>query len=53
MTGLTLLWACNPFRGNISHWQVSQEAGQITQDTEKLYTKRQKDPGKTNEEISG
>jgi hypothetical protein len=27
-TGLTLLWARNPFRGNFNHWQVSQkEAG--------------------------
>jgi hypothetical protein len=24
-TRLTLLWACNPFRGNFNHWQVSQE----------------------------
>jgi hypothetical protein len=22
-TGLTLLWARNPFRGNFNHWQVS------------------------------
>jgi hypothetical protein len=22
-TGLTLLWAHNPFRGNFNHWQVS------------------------------
>jgi len=29
-TGLTLLWARNPFRGNFNHWQVSRrEAGQI------------------------
>ena len=29
-TGLTLLWARNPFRGNFNHWQVSwKEAGQI------------------------
>jgi len=29
-TGLTLLWARNPFTGNFSHWQVSwKEAGQI------------------------
>jgi hypothetical protein len=29
-TGLTLLWARNPFRGNFNYWQVSQEeAGQI------------------------
>jgi hypothetical protein len=29
-TGLTLLWARNPFRGNFNHWLVSQkEAGQI------------------------
>jgi len=29
-TGLTLLWARNPFRGNFNHWQVSQkEVGQI------------------------
>jgi len=29
-TGLSLLWACNPFRGNFNHWQVSRkEAGQI------------------------
>jgi hypothetical protein len=28
-TGLTLLWARNPFGGNFNHWQVSQkEAGQ-------------------------
>ena len=27
-TGLTLLWAHNPFRGNFNHWQVSwKEAG--------------------------
>ena len=29
-TGLTLLWARNPFPGNFNHWQVSrEEAGQI------------------------
>ena len=29
-TGLTLLWARNPFRGNFNHWQVSRkEARQI------------------------
>ena len=29
-TGLTLLWAHNPFGGNFNHWQVSwEEAGQI------------------------
>ena len=29
-TGFTLLWACNPFRRNFNHWQVSwKEAGQI------------------------
>jgi len=29
-TGLTLLWARNPFRGSFNHWQVSrEEAGQI------------------------
>jgi len=29
-TGLTLLWAQNPFRGNFNHRQVSEkEAGQI------------------------
>jgi hypothetical protein len=29
-TGLTLLWARNPFGGNFNHWQVSRkEAGQI------------------------
>jgi hypothetical protein len=29
-TGLTLLWARNPFRGNFKHWQISQkEAGKI------------------------
>ena len=29
-TGLTLLWARNPFRGNFNHWQVSRkEAGHI------------------------
>jgi hypothetical protein len=28
-TGLTLLWARNPFRGNFNHWQVSRkEAGE-------------------------
>ena len=28
-TGLTLLWARNPFRGSFNHWQVSrEEAGQ-------------------------
>ena len=30
ITGLTLLWARNPFRGNFNQWQVSRrEAGQI------------------------
>jgi hypothetical protein len=24
-TGLTLLWALNPFRGNFNNWQVSQK----------------------------
>jgi len=24
-TGLSLLWARNPFRGNFNHWQVSQK----------------------------
>ena len=24
-TGLTLLWASNPFRGNFNHWQVSRK----------------------------
>jgi len=29
-TGLTLLWAYNPFGGNFNHWQVSRkEARQI------------------------
>jgi len=29
-TGLTLLWACKPFRENSNYWQVSQvEAGEI------------------------
>jgi hypothetical protein len=29
-TGLTLLWARNPFRGNFNHWRDSwEEAGQI------------------------
>jgi len=29
-SGLTLLWASNPFWGNFNHWQVSQkEAGKI------------------------
>ena len=29
-TGLTLLWARNPYGGNFNHWQVSRkEAGQI------------------------
>ena len=29
-TGLTLLWARNPFRGNFNHWQVPRkEAGHI------------------------
>ena len=23
--GLTLLWACNPFRGNSNHWKIAQE----------------------------
>ena len=23
-TGYTLLWACNPFRGNFNHWQASR-----------------------------
>jgi len=23
--GLSLLWACNPFRGNSKHWYVVQE----------------------------
>jgi hypothetical protein len=31
-TGLTLLWARKPFRGNFHHWQVSREkkTGQIS-----------------------
>jgi len=34
-TGLTLLWAPNPFRGNFNHWQVSRkEVGQICYDIE-------------------
>jgi hypothetical protein len=29
-TGLTRVWARNPFRGNFNHWQVSHnEVGQI------------------------
>jgi hypothetical protein len=29
-TGLTLLWARNPFRGYFKYWQISwKEAGQI------------------------
>jgi len=29
-TGLTLLWARNPFRGNFNHWEVSRKkAGHI------------------------
>jgi len=29
-TGLNLLWARNPLRGNFNHWQVSRkEAGQM------------------------
>jgi len=24
-TGLNLLWACSPFRGNSNYWQVSRE----------------------------
>ena len=24
-TGLTLLWARNPFRGNFNHWQISRK----------------------------
>jgi len=29
--GLTLLWARNPFRGNLNNWQVSRkESGQIS-----------------------
>jgi hypothetical protein len=25
ITGLTLLWARNPFSGNFNHWQVSRK----------------------------
>ena len=33
-TGLTLLWACNPFRGNFNYWQVSRkEAWQTFEET--------------------
>jgi hypothetical protein len=36
-TGLALLWARNPFRGNVNHWQVSQkEAGQIFLDVKNV-----------------
>jgi hypothetical protein len=28
-TGLALLWARNPFRGNFKHWQVSQKKAVI------------------------
>ena len=28
-TGLTLLWARNPFRGNFNHWQVSRKEANI------------------------
>ena len=36
-TGLSLLWARNPFRGNFNQWQVSRkEAGQITQGNKNL-----------------
>ena len=30
-TGLTLLWACNPFGGNFNHWQVSRKENTIPQ----------------------
>jgi len=43
-TGLTLLWALNPFRGNYNYWQVSRKEagkqqgtfGQITKQIHKL-----------------
>ena len=44
ITGLTLLWARNPFRGNFNHWQVSwKEAGQIIQGNETLLPNWQKE----------
>jgi hypothetical protein len=48
ITGLTLLWARNPFRGNFNYWQVSQkEAGQT------LLPDWQKESWQTFEEASG
>jgi len=42
-TGLTLLWARNPFRGNFNLWQVSwKEAGQITKGYETIFPNWQK-----------
>jgi len=41
-TGLTLLWAHNPFRGNFNHWQVSQ----------KVFPNWQKESWQTSEETS-
>jgi len=51
ITGLTLLWARNPFRGNSNHWQIS--AGQITQGNETLFSNWQKELWQTYEETSG
>jgi hypothetical protein len=36
-TGLTLLWARNPFMGNFNHWQVSQIEASTVQATQ-LFT---------------
>jgi len=44
-TGLTLLWARNPSRGNFNHWQVSRkEAGHISFKTDILSALYQKIP---------
>jgi len=52
-TGLTLLWARNPFGGNFNHWQVSRkEAGQTTQGNETLFPNWQKESWQTFEETS-
>jgi len=44
-TGLTLLWARNPFRGNFKHWQVSRKEAskQINQGKEILLPNWQKE----------
>ena len=48
-TGLTLLWARNPLRGNFNHWQVSG----VTQGNETLFPNWQKELWQTFEETSG